>query len=80
MERKGSWVIVSALFEELRSNDGVGDAGFIFEADEDESLRGAGPLTQADPSAMNVQPISGLRQAAHAKVTPGSRSRIRAMG
>ena len=30
------------LFKELRSNDGVGDAGFIFEADKDESFRGAG--------------------------------------
>ena len=36
------------LFEELCGNNGVGHAGFIFEADEDESLRGAGPLPRDD--------------------------------
>src|SRR3954468_22788168 len=32
------------FFEELRRDDGVGDAGFIFEADENETFRGAGTL------------------------------------
>ena len=36
------------LFEELRGNDGVGHAGFIFEADEDKSLCGAGALAADD--------------------------------
>ena len=36
------------LFEELRGNDGIGDAGFIFEADEDKSLGGAGSLAAND--------------------------------
>lgn len=53
------------LFEELGGNNGVGDAGFIFEADKDESLRGAGALAADDHSCdANVLPISGLRQIA----------------
>ena len=32
------------FFEELWSDDGVGDAGFVFEADENEPFGGAGAL------------------------------------
>lgn len=36
------------FLEKLGANDGVGDAGFIFEADEDKSFGGAGALTADD--------------------------------
>ena len=53
------------LFEELRVNDGVGHASFIFEADEDESFGGAGALAANDHSRdANVLSISALRQIA----------------
>src|SRR3954467_5666 len=39
------------LFKKLGRDDGIADAGFVFEADEDESLGGAGALTANDISS-----------------------------
>ena len=53
------------LFEERGVNDTVGDSGFVFEAYEDESFRGAGTLATDDHSCdANILSISALRQIA----------------
>jgi len=36
------------FFEELRRDNGVGNAGFVLEADKDEAFGGAGALTADD--------------------------------
>ena len=71
----------ASLFEELRGNDGVGDAGFIFEADEDESFRGAGSLAADDQSGdANVLSISATAADRRPRSRRGSCSRMRAIG
>ena len=38
----------AVLREKLRRDDGVGDAGFVFKAEEDEAFGGAGALAGDD--------------------------------
>ena len=47
------------LFKKLGFDDGVADAGFVLEADEDKSLRRPGPLP-ADDVAGNFDDLSFL--------------------
>ena len=49
------------FFEELRRDDGVGDAGFVFEADEDKTFGGAGSLTANDVAGdANALAVAGF--------------------
>ena len=47
------------FFEELRGDNGVGDAGFIFEADENETFRRSRPLP-ANNVASNANRLAML--------------------
>src|SRR5215469_6210949 len=48
----------AVLVEEIGADDGVGDSGFIFEADENESFGGAGALA-GDDAASDAKAFAG---------------------
>ena len=53
------------LFEELRANNGIGDAGFVLEANKDKSFGRSGALAADDHSCdVDTASISRLRQIA----------------